>query len=923
MALLVVVPPPTVLAITNDPVDSTVSESMPATFSVGVSGGGANYQWYRESNGIVTAIAGASSSTFTIPVVTAGDAGNYFVGVTNAISTLYSRLARLTVTPDTNAPTLIDADGSASLTSVTVSFSEIVSPATATNRSNYRITNTVSGAALTINTAVLTNGTNVILGTAARTTGQNYILVASGIQDIRANTIVANSAIPVAAQLVTLVGMNSGYRFYDPIPFFGDNADLGTQWKEPGYNDGGAPWGNGSSIFYFGPDDGNAPGSVGSHLDNSDAYISYFRGRFNVDFSPGNARLFLSHAVDDGAVFYLNGNDVLRVNLPDGPIPYRAPISYDTPAVRAIGAIVRTDPALIPSAVVVTGQNVLAVSLHQVQRLDLEKAYGAQLEARVLSYVTGPVLITSGVEDRTVGENQPLTLEATTVAGSTFQWQQNSNNIAGATGSSYTIQQVPLSLNGARFRVLVSNSTSSATSTNGTLRVIADTNAPTVLSANLTTSNRIVRILYSEALNAASATNIANYTVTNSAGQVQPITGATIVNGTNVTLTLGSISGSGLRLRINGVQDIAAAGNAISNLIIILGVEELVVARDATWKYLLINTNQNVQTNYYKTSYDDSSWAGPSPSVLHVEDGGLAAGWTKGTQISPTMYELPSPGVSNFYNTIYFRKTVSSVGSGTVTLRGRVLYDDGVVIYVNGVELTRYNMPAGVVTAATAATGHENTDSVPTFEIVVTNWVAGNNVIAAEVHQSGFNSTDVVFGLELSVVAAVSQVVRPPVPVQIVSQPQSRSVGTNANVAFSVGSIGDPTLTYQWRKGGVDIARATNPTLVINNVAGSDAGSYTVRIANLFSSATSSAGILTVTNAPPTGGNCTNAPPLLFERQATNLVLRWTNPAGGCIYILRSTTALVPPSAWTTNAGSSPQVIAPTNSARFFQLVPQ
>src|SRR5205085_3154584 len=205
-------------------------------------------------------------------------------------------------------------------------------------------------------------------------------------------------------------------------------------------------------------------------------YISYFRTKFNVNFSPGNVKLYLSRAVDDGAVFYLNGLDVLRVNMPDGPIPYRDPIFYNTPASSTVGAIIRTDPAYLPGGLVVTGQNVLAVSLHQRILLDLEKAYGAQVDARVLSYLSGRVMVTGGVEDRTVNENQPVTFEATSVAGALFQWQQNSNNIAGATNFSYTIQQAPLSLNNAKFRVTISNSSNSVTTTNGTLRVIADTN---------------------------------------------------------------------------------------------------------------------------------------------------------------------------------------------------------------------------------------------------------------------------------------------------------------------------------------------------------------------------------------------------------------------------------------------------------------
>src|SRR6185369_2168237 len=102
----------------------------------------------------------------------------------NLVSSVTSRTATLTVLPDTNAPVLLEADGTRSLTEVLVLFSERISLTDATNRNNYKITNTTSGVALTITSAVLTNNaTNVLLTTSARTLGSNYILVVNNIHD--------------------------------------------------------------------------------------------------------------------------------------------------------------------------------------------------------------------------------------------------------------------------------------------------------------------------------------------------------------------------------------------------------------------------------------------------------------------------------------------------------------------------------------------------------------------------------------------------------------------------------------------------------------------------------------------------------------------------------------------------------------------
>src|SRR6185436_1232138 len=131
--------------------------------------------------------------------------------------------------------------------------------------------------------------------------------------------------------------------------------------------------------------------------------------------------------------------------------------NYLTPAVTVIGNVGRTDPVSIivgdparsslsvPTNVVASGTNVLAVSLHQITgttdpsnpQTDVDKAFGAELKARVQSFVIGPVIIASGPGDRIVIEGQPVTLEVFSAGASRFQWQRVGangigTNIAGA-----------------------------------------------------------------------------------------------------------------------------------------------------------------------------------------------------------------------------------------------------------------------------------------------------------------------------------------------------------------------------------------------------------------------------------------------------------------------------------------------------------
>jgi Zn-dependent metalloprotease len=87
---------------------------------------------------------------------------------------------------------------------------------------------------------------------------------------------------------------------------------------------------------------------------------------------------------------------------------------------------------------------------------------------------------------------------------------------------------------------------------------------------------------------------------------------------------------------------------------------------------------------------------------------------------------------------------------------------------------------------------------------------------------------------------------QPPV---ITTQPQSQTVTAGANVTFTVVASGTPPLSYQWRFNRVPIAGATGPTLVLNAVQVSDAGSYTVVVSNAHGNATSQPAILTVNAA--------------------------------------------------------------------------
>ncbi len=180
---------PAAIALTREPTNTIALENATATFVAAATGvPSAQFKWQR--NGVD--IAGATSASYTTPILTPGDNGAQYRAIAyNTFSSATTSNATLTVVTDTTAPTLVSALSSPTLTNVTVVFSERVTIASAQNLANYSI------AGLTIISATLqADNVTVVLRTGAQTEGQSYTLQVSGIQDRAAapNTIVPTSS---------------------------------------------------------------------------------------------------------------------------------------------------------------------------------------------------------------------------------------------------------------------------------------------------------------------------------------------------------------------------------------------------------------------------------------------------------------------------------------------------------------------------------------------------------------------------------------------------------------------------------------------------------------------------------------------------------------------------------------------------------
>jgi hypothetical protein len=155
------------------PADLTVVEGHPAVFNVSVSGSAPfYYQWFHGAT-LVGTNAGYTN-LFVLPA----DGGSYFAIVSNAINSVTSRTATLTVTLDTTTPTVTSAWGSPNY--IVLTFNKALDPTTAAQASCYSING------LSVLTATLspTNAAQVILTTSTQQLGKLYVVTVNGVKDL-------------------------------------------------------------------------------------------------------------------------------------------------------------------------------------------------------------------------------------------------------------------------------------------------------------------------------------------------------------------------------------------------------------------------------------------------------------------------------------------------------------------------------------------------------------------------------------------------------------------------------------------------------------------------------------------------------------------------------------------------------------------
>jgi len=215
-----------------------------------------------------------------------------------------------------------------------------------------------------------------------------------------------------------------------------------------------------------------------------------------------------------------------------------------------------------------------------------------------------------------------------------------------------------------------------------------------------------------------------------------------------------------------------------------------VVSLTGEWRHF---TTPQADAGWTLPGYDDSGWSGPDPALLWVD--------TRSTgpnpDVQPKATELPRDSGTEFpFITYYFRTRFplpQKPERATLFFTGRV--DDGALIHLNGREIYRLRMdPAptpiapdtlakGFACEGDASCPDEFSIGAPESDALI----AGENLLAVEVHNYDPHSPDATFGLSLVVGEAQS----PPAALQVESGPEG------------------PVLA--WARGGFLLEQASSP----------------------------------------------------------------------------------------------------------------
>jgi hypothetical protein len=488
----------------------------------------------------------------------------------------------------------------------------------------------------------------------------------------------------------------------------------------------------------------------------------YFRATFNFSGSTNGLVLIATNLVDDGCALYLNGTFVGGVRA---PATYNAATFFTGPTTEGQLDVVN----ITALSALQQGQNVMAVEVHQSGAASSDVMFGM----RLMAFIPTALTITNQPQSQTVTVGDSLNLSVGVSGGPVaYRWFKDGTFIPNATNATYSVTSVTAN-NAGSYRVVVSNILTVLTSSVATVTIVSDTTGPQMLAAIIANNTgtgafatNTINVLWDEPLSAAGgAQNTNNYKLvvaTNSNIRI-PITRAVYSTALGTLLTVDSTNAywsatGNYYLIVNNVAD--SRGNNI-NPNSVIGVSYLITSNltqmadywdfysiaffDPTYPDIYVNTTNPWYGTNYVVDYTSGLW-GNGRGILFIDPNPPA-----GTVCAD---DAPSTLISYQNDPSLFRRTFNlpaDVPGGGV-FRFRFVVDDGLILYLNGIEIHRRNMPAGAWNQNTKAlTTVTDFGCVTNLVIPVSGLRRGTNVLAAAVFQAAGAGaeSDTWFGMEM------------------------------------------------------------------------------------------------------------------------------------------------------------------------------
>lgn len=153
----------------------------------------------------------------------------------------------------------------------------------------------------------------------------------------------------------------------------------GEEWTAPGFDD--SAWVAGPAELGYGTATAVTT-TAAEDADGNELITTYFRHDFTAGDLDDYEEVEITVYRDDGAVLYLNGDQIFKTNMPNGQIKYSTTASFTSSGLATV---------VIPTSDLLAGDNTIAVEVHQSTTADADMAFWLSAVAKADPVATLPI----------------------------------------------------------------------------------------------------------------------------------------------------------------------------------------------------------------------------------------------------------------------------------------------------------------------------------------------------------------------------------------------------------------------------------------------------------------------------------------------------------------------------------------------------